>query len=49
VLAPVAPRVLAPRGLTQECKYEILNITCNAWGAKCNMLHKHECSTCFNS
>jgi hypothetical protein len=49
VLAPVAPRVLAPWGLTQKCKHETLNIICNAWCAKCNMLHKHECSTYFDS
>jgi hypothetical protein len=42
LLALVAPRVLAQRGLSQKCKYETLNIMCNAWGAKCNMMHNHE-------
>jgi hypothetical protein len=49
VLAPVAPRVLAPWGLTQKCKYETLNITCNAWGSKCNMLHDHAYFTYFDT
>jgi hypothetical protein len=40
MLAPVAPCVLAPRDLSQMCKYEPLT-KCNAWGAKSGMLHAH--------
>jgi hypothetical protein len=40
VLAPVVPRVLALRGLSQICKYETPH-KCNAWGAENDMLHHH--------
>jgi hypothetical protein len=40
VLAPTAPLVLAPCGLSQICKYETLH-KCNAWGAKSGKLHAH--------
>jgi hypothetical protein len=41
MLALAAPRVLAPRGLSQIYKYKTPH-KCNQWGAKSNILHDHE-------
>jgi hypothetical protein len=40
VLALGVPRVLAPRGQSQICKYEKPH-KCNAWGAKSDKMHNH--------
>jgi hypothetical protein len=40
VLAPEAPRVLAPRDLSQICNHEPLHI-CNAWGANSDKMHAY--------
>jgi hypothetical protein len=41
-LAPLELPSSAPWGLSHMCKYETLDITCNAWGAKSIMMHDHE-------
>jgi hypothetical protein len=48
-LAPLEFPTSAPRDLVRMFKYETLNITCNAWGAKYNMLHDQEYFTYLNS
>jgi hypothetical protein len=40
VLASEAPRVLAPRDLSQKCNQEPLH-KCNAWGAKGDKMHAY--------
>jgi hypothetical protein len=40
VLVSAFPRILAPRGLSQICKYETPH-KCNAWGAKSGKMHNH--------
>jgi hypothetical protein len=40
VLAPEAPRVLAPRDLSQNYKYEPLH-KCNAWSATSGKMHAY--------
>ncbi len=41
VLAPEAPRVLAPCDLSQMCKHEMPHMDAMYWCAKSGILHAH--------